>query len=315
MNIFYALSEGRGRLTETNFSAFLSFLLSPHGSHGFSDIFLRAFLSEIAIKCNEKNRFQTVLSNRYINAQVDLEVRYGNRTVDIDIQIFDREGEKIHQIVIENKINPYAANSEQLKDQFLCVNNVLRENEPCPITMVFLTPPGHSKLLFSEFSALEIDTTSKHKKAWIHWKKSHENSEQEKTIVDLIRHLLQLEASADIEPISDYSRHTLKAFIQFLERTIQSTNDKTRVASVNDESELIAQLEVNIEGKNYQICRYESGVVIVLNLELNQKVPAHPLLRKIIATYNLDIPLERGPGKPLNTQQLGQKVLEKLKTT
>jgi len=313
MNIFYALSEGRGRLTETNFSAFLAFLLNPHGAHGFADIFLRTFLKEIAKASGEVDRFKAALKSRSISSQVDLEIRYENRTVDIDIQIFDDEGEKLHHVVIENKINLFAANPEQLKDQFSCVQKILSEEKFCPITMVFLTPSGGSKAMSTEFDALKFGDDCGHKKAWIRWRNNSDEDIASRSVVDLIRELLHFEATAHIEPIGDYARHTLKAFVQYIEHAIQLPGDRSQVRSGSDENDVISQMDVSVDGTVFKISRFGSNVITAFDIDSNIKVPALPLLRKVNVLYDLKVPLERAPGKPYNTQQLGQKILDKLK--
>ncbi|MGV7242801.1 PD-(D/E)XK nuclease family protein [Caballeronia sp. M23-90] len=317
MNIFYALSEGRGRLTETNLSAFLAFLLTPQAAHGFGDVFLRTFLAEIAMACGDEKRFQSVLDKRSITAQVGLEVRYEGptpRTVDIDLQLFDGAAAqtKLHHLIVENKIRAESAQAAQLREQFDCVRQTLREEQQTPITAVFLTPPGEARVMTSEYGSLQLDPESEHKKAWLRWRQNlNEANVSSRTIVDLIRDLLRKEASAEIEPISDYTRHTLKAFVQFLERVIQPTSI-ARSQSASDADVVLAQKEVDLEGRRYLIVRYASDAIKLFDNETDQELAAHPLLRKINATYGLNVPLERGPGKPINTRQLGRKVLDAL---
>jgi len=315
MNIFYALSEGRGRLTETNLSAFLAFLLTPQAAHGFGDIFLRTFLSEVARECGDPGRFQAVLAKRQITVQVGLEVRYQgavSRTVDVDVQVFDAATaqRKLHHLIIENKINAGAAQAEQLKDQFNCVRQTLGEEDPCPITAIFLTPPGDARTLALEFDSLQLGESSEHKKAWLRWRGAS-GSTASRTIVDLIRELLRREAVAEIEPIGDYTRHTLKAFVQFLERVIvPPTLVRTRAST--DADSVVAQREVSVDGTRFFIVRYASDTIKLFDAETEQEFAAHPLLRKINAQYGLNIPLDRIQGSPLNTRQLGRKVLDAL---
>ncbi|KAA0996159.1 hypothetical protein FVF58_50290 [Paraburkholderia panacisoli] len=317
MNIFYALSEGRGRLTETNLSAFLAFLLTPQAAHGFGDVFLRTFLDEIATACGDRQRFQAVLDKRSITAQVGLEVQYDGpapRIVDIDLQLFDDAAtqKKLHHLIIENKIRAGAAQAVQLKEQFECVRQTLREEEPCPVTAVFLTPPGEARVMTLEYDSLLLDAAIEHKKAWLRWRRNTmEENVSSRTIVDLIRDLLRKEASAEIEPISDYTRHTLKAFVQFLERVMQPASlGRSQIGS--DSDAVVAQKEVMLDGRRFLIVRYATDAVKLFDGESDRELAAHPLLRKINVAYGLNVPLERGPGRPINTRQLGRKVLDAL---
>ncbi|CAN7776039.1 PD-(D/E)XK nuclease family protein [Caballeronia sp. LjRoot31] len=315
MNIFYALSEGRGRLTETNLSAFLAYLLTPHAPHGLGDTFLRGFLEEMAQGCGDAQRFRCVLERRTISAQVGLEVRYDGtvaRIVDIDLQIFDNAStqKKLHHIIIENKIKTGAAQADQLKDQFEGVMQALRQEEPCPVTVVFLTPPGDARVLQTEFDTLQLDASGANTKVWLRWRGVADPSVP-RTVVDLIRELLRREASAEIEPVTDYTRHTLKAFVQFLERVIQSSAPTIRVADP-EADDVLMQREVSLDGVRYLIVRYRSDAIKVFDLDSDSELAAHPLLRKVNGAYRLEIPLERSPGKPINTRQLGRKVLDAL---
>ncbi|GAB7541409.1 hypothetical protein CS8_010720 [Cupriavidus sp. 8B] len=270
---------------------------------------------EIARECREEERFQAVLVKRQITVQVGLEVRYDGavpRTVDIDVQVFDdaTAQRKLHHLIIENKIKAGAAQTEQLKDQFDCVLLTLGDEAPCPVTAVFLTPPGDARTMTVEFDSLQLDKTSEHKKAWLRWRSATESTTS-RTIVDLIRELLRREALAEIEPIGDYTRHTLKAFVQFLERVIQPPT-LVRSRTGTDADSVIVQREISVDGGRFVIVRYSSDAVKLFDAETEQELAAHPLLRKINTQYGLNIPLERGPGKPINTRQLGRKVLDAL---
>lgn len=315
MNIFYALSEGRGRLTETNLSAFLAFLLTPHAPHGLGDTFLRSFLEELAQGSGDPQRFRAVLARRSISAQVGLEVRYEGtvaRIVDIDLQIFDEAmtQTKLHHVIVENKIKSAAAQLDQLREQFDCVMQALRQEEPSPVTVVFLTPPGDAGGMQAEFDGLQLDGVGANRKVWMRWRGVTAPGAP-LTVVDLIRELLRREASAEIEPVTDYTRHTLKAFVQFLERVIQSPTQTTRVANP-EADEVRAQREASLDGVRYLIVRYRTDAIKVFDLDSDTELAALPFLRKVNAAYGLDIPLERGPGKPINTRQLGRKVLDAL---
>ncbi|KMY85295.1 hypothetical protein BUMB_00091 [Candidatus Paraburkholderia calva] len=159
MNIFYALSEGRGRLTETNLSAFAAFLLAPNKPHGFSSAFLQAFLTEVAKCSGGPERFSAAMSHPLLNVEVGLEKKYDklvSRIVNIEIQLMTGDGDSqqtVHHIVIENKVKAGAAQTQQLAEQFACISEANR-NLPTPITVVLLTPPGEAAALRAEFDAL-----------------------------------------------------------------------------------------------------------------------------------------------------------------
>jgi hypothetical protein len=313
MNIFYALSEGRGRLTETNLSAFAAFLLAPDKPHGLSDAFLRAFLAEVAKCSGEPDRFNDVLASTRLTAEIGLEKRYEGRpprTVDIDIQIMagdDPLQRKGHHLIIENKVKAASAQVSQLADQFACISEANRD-EPAPITVVFLTPPGDASSLRAEFEALDLDGDRLHRKAWLRWTGGPDGH---LSIVEIIRDLLRREATAEIEPITDYTRHTLKAFVLFLQREIV-TEAAARRRFPGQAMDVIEQRPIELEGKSYVIARYSGGPVKVFDVDADQEVDAMPKLRLANEHYQLGISLLGSGGRGLNTQLLGKYVLSAL---
>ncbi|HEX7911969.1 MAG TPA: PD-(D/E)XK nuclease family protein [Paraburkholderia sp.] len=318
MNIFYALSEGRGRLTETNLSAFAAFLLAPNKPHGFSGAFLRAFLTEVAKCCADPERFSAALSHPLLSVEVGLEKKYDkpvSRIVDIEIQLITGDGDSqqtVHHIIIENKVKAGAAQTQQLAEQFACISEANRDL-PTPVTVVFLTPPGDAAALRAEFDALKLDVRHPHRKAWLRWTGGPES---QRSVSELIRDLLRREAIAEIEPITDYTRHTLKAFVQFLQREIVAESVAKRRFASQDSMDVIEQRLVELDGKDYVIARYRgagtSGPVKVFDAEADQEVDAHPMLRVANSQYALGIQLHGSGGRMINTQLLGKYVLTEL---
>ena len=167
MNIFEALSQGKGRLNEENMSAMLGFLLSPNQTHGLSDIFLRRFLSVVAKRCDNQKHFDNVLNMGVpLHADVLLESPYSlgtkRRIVDIDIRIFSRSSTKtgkdikapeFHRVAIENKIKVVAADSGQFNEEFQGILQEIGE-EDIKVTMVLLTPPADSQKFNQEFESI-----------------------------------------------------------------------------------------------------------------------------------------------------------------
>jgi hypothetical protein len=312
MNIFYSLSEGRGRLTETNLSAFAAFLLAPHMPHGLSDTFLRAFLTEVASGCGEPGRFTEVLSRPLLAAEVALEKRYDgriSRTVDIELQIMAGNGSgqhKIHHLIIENKVKAATAQTAQLAEQFA---SVVEADCDAPITVVFVTPPGDASALRAGFDALELDAHPLHRKALLRW--TGEELGQ-RPVVELIREPLRREAAAEIEPITDNTRHTLKAFVLFLQREIVPEAMARRRFPTQNSMDVLKQRIVELDGQIYVIARYRNNVVKVFDADADQEVDAHPKLRLINERFGLGVQLLHNSGGRVNTQDLGKKVLAKL---
>ncbi|WP_321917434.1 MULTISPECIES: hypothetical protein [Paraburkholderia] len=233
--------------------------------------------------------------------------------MDIDVQIMTGEGEgqrKAHHLIVENKVKASSAQRTQLADEFACVSAAIREADPAPITVVFLTPPGESGALRDEFGTLELDGQDAHRKAWMRWRAPA--AEHQQTIVDLIRELLRREAIAEIEPITDYIRHTLKAFVLFLQREIVSESAEKRRLPSLDATDATDQRIVELDSERYLIVRYGDETVKVFDVEEDQEVDAHPKLRRTNEAYGLDVPLTYASQRIKNTRVLGKQILKAL---
>lgn len=107
--------------------------------------------------------------------------------------------------------------------------------------------------------------------------------------------------------MNEYTRHTIKAFVLFLNSTVTPIKNKTYRFG-EDIGEIVDSLTLPIDGENYdyRIIRRDSQQIQIYNN--GEKVTAKPVLRKIIKDRNLDIPLSG-----INTRTMGRKVLEQIK--
>ncbi|RZB30703.1 MAG: hypothetical protein SRB1_02983 [Desulfobacteraceae bacterium Eth-SRB1] len=314
MNIFDVLSQGKGRLNEENLSAMLAFLLSPNQSHGLSDIFLRHFLDAIARSCGK----DIINDAKPIRADILLESPYSlgkkRRVVDIEIRIFKptfkqpnnkEELTETHRIAIENKIKAQAASPKQFKEEFEAILKDIEADNQVEVTMVFLTPSSKHKGLFEEYEMLDEDTLGPHKKSWLFWS---DETDMDNTVVGLIRGILKKESEAEIPPMMEYLRHTLKAFVLHL---LESSKGLITPTAEGYEIAEVAFLEFS-KGK-YRIERYENSTIRLVNLETQKYESAKPLLRKIIREKKLGVNLHFSSGAEKNTRDLGREVLKRLK--
>ena len=128
-------------------SRFIASLLSPNGSHGHGNIFLKLFIDQIK-SLNVSNFSQAIV---YPEEESKKEFK------NIDILIIDRYSE--HAIIIENKIFANDSNNEkggQLERYF----RTIRDEEKIPsknIKTLYLTLDGHkpSKESLGKFKNLE----------------------------------------------------------------------------------------------------------------------------------------------------------------
>jgi len=324
MNIFTVLSKGKGRLNEENLSAMLGFLLFPSQTHGLGDTFLRQFLVAVAHACNDPHRFDDILhSGKPTRAEVLLESPYSlgkqRRIIDIEVRILarqfnapmsDPEYTETHRIAIENKVKEQAADREQLKEEFIGLLQDLEGDDKIQMTMVFLTPPGESAKFTDEFAALDESTLGVHKKAWLRWAGQ---DDQPGHMVALIKELLRQEDQANISPVSDYLRHTLKAFVRhILESPAGNTTKVVDPRKTPEAGDIIQVLVINVGGITYQLERYESSTVRVLNTETQEYEVVKPILRKINDEKGLKVPLKQPSERNKNTRTLGRDIMRAL---
>ncbi|MFZ6673665.1 PD-(D/E)XK nuclease family protein [Undibacterium sp. Xuan67W] len=317
MNIFFALAEGRGRISETNLSAFTAFLLTPNRAHGLGESFLRAFLQWVANECGEPDRFQSILTSKRLNAEVGLEVRHTlnmiDRTVDVEIKLFESrpagDGRELHRIIVENKIKSGAAQDAQFDDEFNCV--LAEVDDGTPITAVFLTPDSRATGLQQEYDRLTLPTVGLHRKVWLRWTSGF-SSGTGTSVTELVRDLLRREAAAEIEPVSEYTRHTLKAFVQFLNGMLASASPE-RAGVDPEDSEIVDEQLVTIGSDQFQLIRYENSTIKVYDQVTKQEVSAKPVLRDINTALSLGIDLCNSRGNNRNTLQLGRAIMDKLR--
>jgi hypothetical protein len=241
MNVFKVFASGKNKFGENYMSAFLGWLLSPNMEHGLGSIFLDKLISGIATQLDDTDLKDSVSylsqvsgfrgygldedENERRNIGIALEYNPGRRPIDILLTIDN------YCIAIENKIYIGSAKDEkQLVEQYEELKEKLKQNqingdktssqtnETQKIVMIFLVPG------YSDFQKLHIVRTfenliiSDHdqidQKAMISWKNDDDDSYV--SISRIIREVLEEEANGKIDPINEYTRHTLKACLNFI---------------------------------------------------------------------------------------------------
>lgn len=207
MNIFEALSQGKGSINEENTSSFLAYLLNPEESHGLRREFLKRFLKKI--DCMDYLEW---------NVDVCLEEpckegkRKSNRCVDILINLYDNETRKQKLIAIENKVTANAADAEQFSNEY-CFLRDNKNYKKHAISMVFISPEKEKKLQ-TEYDNLSSEKLHKNDtKCSITWS----------DVSQILKEILQDDAVCNIPPIMEYLKHTLKAFIYYIENTLSKS--------------------------------------------------------------------------------------------
>jgi len=294
MNIFHVLSQGKARLHEPSMSAMLGYLLDSNKDHGLADSVIRELLQAI-----DEARFRDILSMGFIISEVILESPYEldeerKRSIDIDIVLLDTKKKIIHRVIIENKIKVGAANPKQLQEYYQAI---MRDRPEEELTIVFLTPNTSSRQLTAEFNNLLLEK-KEHKKYWIRW-----SSSEKKCISRVLQNVLGLEVSGKINPINEYMRHTLKAFIQHSLTTEKSYTKTTRAGEdIGDE---IDNATIKTKSGEYEVIRRNSHQIQVFDLETGNKEIARRVLAQYIDENSLGIKHEE-----LNTRMIGRKFFE-----
>jgi hypothetical protein len=257
----------------------------------------------------EENDKNAILPARKLYIDVDLESQYGEssrkgrKDIDIELKFYNSNNEEIYRIIIENKIKAGAANESQLSGYYDAVleDGDFKTSHP-KLIVVFLTPDASSKNLDQEFENLQNKVLSeRHSAKRIYW---HSDDSSKNSIVKILRKILTKELNAEIQPINEYMRQTLKAFICHITKTIAKSkgNGRYNGEDIGDE---VDREEIKVEGKSYTVARRDSGQIQLY--ENDEKIPARPVLRKYIQVNNIP-----DDGKQ-NTRQYGKTVLDHLK--
>lgn len=295
MNIFEVLNRGNSRLKEPSLSAMLGYLLDTRENHGFGNLFLNELLDSLGPE-------YTKFAKETEHTEVELESKYlyngAARWIDIELRLLNEKKNESCRILIENKINDGAANENQLREYY---DAILFENPDLEnLLVLFITPGTTSSKLNGEFDNL-VMKNEKHTKKWITWA-GNENS-----IVEILRKILSKESLAQVTPMNEYLKHTIKALIVFVEEIIKPKSakfDRHEIGGIVDE------FQISIDGEEYKLEKYESKTV--LGYKDGEKIIAKNVIRIFNKKFNLGYGDEEMT-KVLNTRELGNAVIKRLK--
>lgn len=241
MNIFKILSSNDGSINEPNVSSFLAYLLDPSENHGLSSKFVESFLEPIIL--NNKEQFRELIyeervrdlsKNSRFDVRVQAEVKVSidggekkkTRDIDILIELFEQDTSQTlpkFSFCVENKIKDSAIinGDNQLYEEIIGLKNYYLEpsNDKLQplISFIFLTP-AKTKRATDEFNELLYILQEKLPCLHMVW----EEQDTPHSIVSLLMNLLEQEAKGKIDPIYEYTKHTIKSFISFVYSGFQS---------------------------------------------------------------------------------------------
>ena len=123
----------------------------------------------------------------------------------------------------------------------------------------------------------------------------------------MIKDVLNFETIGDINPINEYIRHTLKAFIRHVSTQSKSTS-KSPMRVGEDLGEIIEKTKITLKnGKSYEVVRRDSTQIQVFDAVTGEKEIAKPILYEFINENSLTI-LEKE--REFNTRQVGARFFQ-----
>ena len=236
MNIFKILANGDGSINEANVSAFLGYLLDPSADHAIGLEFLRRFLE--SIHDNDDNFEEVFYSADYqiFYEQAFKEENKSKQIVDLVIVCYStnmgigkesllsnfiENTKEVHRLyLIENKIRKGALTKDQLVNQFQSTVSRIPKSLREKVTSIYLTPDGIKYK--EEFRAAEESIPDAHH---ILWKDT--DGDEALNILKMLYDLLLDETHGKIEPLNEYTLHTIRAFCQFIENDFLSARQIT----------------------------------------------------------------------------------------
>lgn len=217
MNIFKVLASGKKSFQEETASAILTWFMNPTMEHGLGYSFISKFIGEISTssKNPDLSDLATKLTPRFrgeyenlLKLWFNLEYNVDNAFIDIIMGIDD------WIIVIENKIYSKSVSKGQLSREY---EGLKKKNPDTKIGMVYLVPVDENSDILdgkTENEFEELSTRDDDFKALVTWQKN--NIDNVPSISEIISKILDEENKGNIDPVSEYTRHTLKALISFI---------------------------------------------------------------------------------------------------
>jgi hypothetical protein len=312
MNIFKALSEGHGQISETNITSFLSYLLNSSNELKNSFFVLFSQLIDTGLNenkiCDLLNIKQKLIrekiiyfSNSYIVSSVpEHRIRKDGKHLipDILVRIYSKNKEEIKVFfLIENKIKKGAISQGQLEKQVSYFKDSDEDYvQNIPIYSIFITPDDDA------FQASYKNAKNENKNTvWLKWTNHVKCNE---SIEAILREVIKYEHKAEIEPIDLNTQFIIKSFIDYL-ATEFSKKERSKMNYSVSGFEVVASAEINIDNNDYTIKKFENKMIRIFDNEDELLyIPVKPFLRKINIEYKLGIEEE---GK--NTQVSGEEYI------
>jgi hypothetical protein len=220
VNIFKVLASGRKSFQEETASAILAWLMNPAMEHGLGSILLAEFVRDLSGGSTCPSEFKALpgrLTPRLRNENEDVPIcrcalEYNVGTGFIDIVFFIDQW----MLSIENKI--YAASigdTQQLAKQYQGLKERHPDLRACSVFLVPIEggPEVPDPLVEETFGNLSVAPGDF--KQIVTWQENGRNGAP--SISGLLQRILTQESTGRIDPVPEYTRHTLKALVAFIE--------------------------------------------------------------------------------------------------
>jgi len=312
MNIFKALSEGHGQISETNITSFVSYLLNSSNELKNSFFVLFAQLIDTGLCenkiCDLLNIKQKLIrekiihfSNSYIVSSVpEYRIKKDDKQKipDILVRIYSKDKEEIKAFfLIENKIKKGSVSLGQLEEQILFFKSSDEDYvENIPVYSIFITPDD------DVFQASYKQARNEHiNTVWLKWTN---HVKYNMSIEAKLREVIKYEQKAEIEPIDLNTQFIIKSFIDYIS-TEFSKNERSKMNYSIDGFDVVAYAKISIDNETYTIKKFENKMIRVFdNKNELLDIKVKPFLRKVNKEYNLNIDENRK-----NTQVLGEEYI------
>ncbi|MBK8701158.1 MAG: PD-(D/E)XK nuclease family protein [Saprospiraceae bacterium] len=324
MNIFKILGNGDGRINEPNISAFLGYLLDPYQDHGLGFEFLSRFLKQINLENFEAEMFDYEIILEQAFREEDSEIKKkeivdiillcfkpnkGNYREIIAHQMIDNKKSLEFAFLIENKVNVSAKKELQLQNQYVNFVSAIRKLNPDfnidNIISLYVTPDNQK---FDE----EFQAFKELKKAHIKWilysEKLNEDKEEEEeenlnnvftqSIYSILNSIISDENQSKIDPINDYTKQTIKAFVKFIEndfksqlRDMRDKKEGRRKDGEYTKKYVEINISTNIEQKLVDLRNYIANTAPELKdkMSVDMSTPTSPALKFEFDDYIITI--------------------------
>ncbi len=321
MNIFKALSEGKGRISETNITSFMSYILDSSNELNNSLFILFAKLIDTQIDNNKictllgfnqktiREKIINFTSNYIVSSEPEYSIQNheGNKQIpDILLRIISKTTEEDAAfLIIENKISKTAIKKDQVEKQFDCFTKSEDYDKDKPVYSVLITP---DEKVFEKLYKSSLEKNSR--TVWLKWLN---NNNDNSSIEAILRQLIKYEQNAEIEPIDPNTQFIIKSFIDYLATEFSIKENGKKNYSYKG-FEVIGIANAEIDKTEYCIKRFSNNMIRLFDMEDNiLEIEVKPILRKINEEYKLGIELFHSTGKSKNTQILGREIINKLK--